>query len=42
MKYVDLYVCDNYAVVTYMMRGKLQQVRIPASIVKKLNKKGKR
>ena len=39
MKYIDLYVCDDYAVVTYMMYGKLQHVRIPASIV--INKKGR-
>ena len=42
MKYIDLYVCDDYAVVTYTLYGKLQQVRIPASIIVKKNKKKER
>lgn len=33
MQYIDLYVCDDYEVVTYTIYGKLQQVKIPATVI---------
>lgn len=31
MKYIELTVCDEYVIITYMMNGKLQQLKIAAT-----------
>ena len=31
MKYIDLYVCDDYVVITYIMSGKLAQLKVTAN-----------
>lgn len=31
MKYIDLYVCDDYVVITYIMSGKLTQLKVTAN-----------
>lgn len=37
IKYIDIYVCDDYVVITYIMSGKLAQLKVTAN---QLERKG--